>query len=1175
MSARWSIWLAAFLVIGCAFGACAEPVTLATAQEAAKRFLESEQSKSDEYRRAVGVPATARPENGRLLASETSGDSLAYVFELEPAGYLVMSKDTELAPIIAYSYSGTFSWEEVEGNILLHLLRQDMTYRLQAARDGAVDAAVVAENIELWDVYRGARSSSRATYSPKVYGPWTLNPWHQKSPYNADCPMDPVTSVRCVVGCVATALAQILNYWQYPTAVSFSDTDDYVTDTRGISIDASTANFTGLNYNGCNPSDAAKADLSFAAGVSVQMDYTSTGSGAMTAMVAPALAGSWYPWSGPAPQRWGYQSADLRTSNPTYSWWGSPYYTTETSFFAQLSSNMMQARPAELAITDGYYGHAIVVDGWKSEREYHLNYGWGPNAYGWYALPAGMPSGYNVIKYVVLNIVPTASTYTMTTASTGSGVVHALPSGGTLTAGTHVIVSAIPTAGCYFDHWTGDLTGSENPATLILDENKSVTAVFGGTSGTVSTKKWTVLVYMAADNNLGGGTPDDPDFMDIDEMETAAISCGGAANIVVLWDKPGLNNTAIYWIQPDAIEGSLATYTLNVNLWPAPGGPEENMGEETTLTDFLDWVSDKFASDYYALILWNHGGGWEPRSAAIPEKEAPIEHTPAGGGPPDLGICWDDTDGSDYLTTKEIASGIRSSTFGSVDNLGMDACLMQMLTVAYEARTVASYLTASEETEGGYGWAYDQALGPITATTTPLQLALSWGTTRSDDVDTISSLDLSKVGALATAVSSLAARLTTLLGTSDRYYEILEAKLLHAISFASPEFVDLDELCLSIKAFVNDATASNLATAVRTAITSAVVAKSNAPTYATAGGIAIYFPHYHEIFCESVAHADYRGDFFAFCADHSWDEFLNAWLATDYADPYEENNSPATAYDLGTYYGSWSGLLHEADFDDDDSEYTDDWYKFTASHAFSMDLQALCTEYYSDTVLYVFDSLANANGGTYFAADDDGGYGYGSRVIGSSLAPGTYYIKVASYFWNDGVDEDYALFVDIDQPTPAVFRVESGGDVRADGSVYAAGLLSGSADVAEWVSVSGPVEPGTVLELNPEQPGAYRPSQGACSLLVGGVVSSEPGMVLGGTESAEGYALLALSGIVPVKVTNEGGPIQPGDLLVSSSTPGYAMRWAGPEPCPCALVGKALEAMTGEQGVISVLLTAH
>jgi hypothetical protein len=180
---------------------------------------------------------------------------------------------------------------------------------------------------------------------------------------------------------------------------------------------------------------------------------------------------------------------------------------------------------------------------------------------------------------------------------------------------------------------------------------------------------------------------------------------------------------------------------------------------------------------------------------------------------------------------------------------------------------------------------------------------------------------------------------------------------------------------------------------------------------------------------------------------------------------------------------------------------------------------------------------------------------------------------------NDSDENPYDIAVVGGPPpaTAAAFRVTAAGDVLGDGAFYGAAFLSGSADVAEWVSVTGLVEPGTVLELDPQQPGAYRPSQGACSLLVGGVVSSQPGMVLGGTESAEGYALLALSGIVPVKVTNEGGPIQPGDLLVSSSTPGYAMRWSGPNPCPCAIVGKALDALLLGQGsgLVSVLLTAH
>lgn len=78
-----------------------------------------------------------------------------------------------------------------------------------------------------------------------------------------------------------------------------------------------------------------------------------------------------------------------------------------------------------------------------------------------------------------------------------------------------------------------------------------------------------------------------------------------------------------------------------------------------------------------------------------------------------------------------------------------------------------------------------------------------------------------------------------------------------------------------------------------------------------------------------------------------------------------------------------------------------------------------------------------------------------------------------------------------------------------------------------------------------------------------------------GQKGSAVQALLALAGIVPVKVTSKGGPIMPGGLLVTSSTPGHATRWAGPDPSPCAFVGKALEPMTGETGVILVLLTAH
>jgi hypothetical protein len=169
--------------------------------------------------------------------------------------------------------------------------------------------------------------------------------------------------------------------------------------------------------------------------------------------------------------------------------------------------------------------------------------------------------------------------------------------------------------------------------------------------------------------------------------------------------------------------------------------------------------------------------------------------------------------------------------------------------------------------------------------------------------------------------------------------------------------------------------------------------------------------------------------------------------------------------------------------------------------------------------------------------------------------------------------------------TAAVFRVDEYGDVLVDGTVHASEFLSGNADVAEWVTVSEAVEPGDVLELDPSNPGQYRKARGPCSPLIAGVVSSDPGVVLGSgapspsathrlpltTYHSHSQALLALIGIVPVKACDEGGPIEPGDLLVTASRSGYVSRC---KPGECAfIVGKAMGLLISGEGLILVLLT--
>jgi hypothetical protein len=149
-----------------------------------------------------------------------------------------------------------------------------------------------------------------------------------------------------------------------------------------------------------------------------------------------------------------------------------------------------------------------------------------------------------------------------------------------------------------------------------------------------------------------------------------------------------------------------------------------------------------------------------------------------------------------------------------------------------------------------------------------------------------------------------------------------------------------------------------------------------------------------------------------------------------------------------------------------------------------------------------------------------------------------------------------------------IFRVE-----RTTGNVYADGNFTGNgADVAERIDVSEAVEPGDVVEIDPENPGKFRKAREALSTRVAGVISTAPGVVVGNksAESNDARPILALAGRVPVKATAKYGAIAVGDLLVSSPIPGYAMKCPEKSQCIGAVIGKALEPLAEGSGLIEV-----
>jgi hypothetical protein len=143
------------------------------------------------------------------------------------------------------------------------------------------------------------------------------------------------------------------------------------------------------------------------------------------------------------------------------------------------------------------------------------------------------------------------------------------------------------------------------------------------------------------------------------------------------------------------------------------------------------------------------------------------------------------------------------------------------------------------------------------------------------------------------------------------------------------------------------------------------------------------------------------------------------------------------------------------------------------------------------------------------------------------------------------------------------------GDLTVTGTIY--GNVVEPADIAEFFLVEGDCEPGDVLVVDPDNDKRLIRGRKAYSI-VAGILSENPGFLMGKGDD-KNYKPLALAGQVKCKATTENGPIKSGDLLVSSSKPGYAMR-ADLDKIKVSyqVVGIALEELREGEGKIALLI---
>jgi hypothetical protein len=392
----------------------AEPVDLSQAHKATDTFLKMRAARQDGARGTVSATSAGGISTAGLTVAgirEIRGDSgtlLAYVTELKPRGFVAMSADTDIVPVVAYSFRSSFPASEDKGNPLYWMLREDLKLRTIALAEHP--ELKTGETVRLWDSYvseqgDGPNDGTVQQWPPEgttTTGGWLETAWVQTAPYDTFCPLDPVDRTRSYVGCAAIALAQLANFHRRCTT-DFSDADAYKAYS-GMQIDADSTlydfpSFAKLNEyldavrtkydQGIDLDDTDAAALSFACGLATEMDYSSVGSGASPLVVRDALLG-----------KLSFHSADM-------------FGGLSAASCRVLQENMVNRLPALIGICspDGQMGHLIVCDGYNTNDEYHLNFGWGSDhpdrmTEVWYHLPSELLSHENVISETILNVQP-------------------------------------------------------------------------------------------------------------------------------------------------------------------------------------------------------------------------------------------------------------------------------------------------------------------------------------------------------------------------------------------------------------------------------------------------------------------------------------------------------------------------------------------------------------------------------------------------------------------------------------------------------------------------------------------------------------------------------------------------------------------------------------------------
>lgn len=347
----------------------------------------------------------ANPKRMALKAAATD-EAMYYVYEnADGEGWVLVAADDAIAPILAYSHTGHFRTDNLPVNVRGWLGKYNAFINKVEA-----DGVVASEEAQTqWKNLRKGLPDDPA--GNVVVGPLVKTTWDQDSPYWNLCPGS--GSSKAYTGCVATAMAQVMNYWQWPEKGTGSRTYQPKNPNTGQTstrYGQQTANFGTTEYDWANMlnsyagsyTDAqakAVATLMFHCGVATDMMYgnsTDGGSGTYTVNY-----GDW-DWSdseGECAQNalymfFGYKKESLTGyMREGYSYEGYKYYDswTDAAWTAMIKEELDKQHPIMYGGAGDDGGHSFICDGYDDKDYFHFNWGWSGENDGYYKLSNLVP----------------------------------------------------------------------------------------------------------------------------------------------------------------------------------------------------------------------------------------------------------------------------------------------------------------------------------------------------------------------------------------------------------------------------------------------------------------------------------------------------------------------------------------------------------------------------------------------------------------------------------------------------------------------------------------------------------------------------------------------------------------------------------------------------------------